>query len=96
MLTLDLRLLSFNPSGYHQKISENRGTLVSSARNRRPIDLVYVPGKLIVSGNATATAENLRAAESLLRVGIWSELFHQALGIFLVLALWMSYDFSGG
>jgi hypothetical protein len=57
---------------------------------------VYVPGKLIVSGNATATAENLRAAESLLRVGIWSELFHQALGIFLVLALWMSYDFSGG
>jgi hypothetical protein len=53
-----------------------------------PIGLLYVPGKLIVSGNATATAENLRASGSLLRLGIASELFHQAVGIFLVLALY--------
>jgi hypothetical protein len=53
-----------------------------------PIGLLYVPGKLFVSGNATATAENLRASEGLLRLGIASELFHQAVGIFLVLALY--------
>jgi len=53
-----------------------------------PIGLLYVPGKLIVSGNATATADRLRAGEGLLRLGIASELFHQAVQVFLVLALY--------
>ena len=53
-----------------------------------PIGLLYVPGKLIVSGDATATADNIRASEGLLRLGIASELFHQAIGIFLVFALY--------
>ena len=53
-----------------------------------PIGLVYVPGKLIVPGDATATAERIRASESLFRIGIVSELFHQAVVIFLVLALY--------
>ena len=53
-----------------------------------PIGLIYVPSKLIVSGDATATADRLRASESLLRIGIGSELFHQAIAIFLVLALY--------
>jgi hypothetical protein len=49
---------------------------------------MYVPGKLIVSGNPAATIDNLRASESLVRVGIGSELFHQVIGVFLVLALY--------
>jgi hypothetical protein len=53
-----------------------------------PIGLMYVPGKLIVAGNAAATADNLRASEWLLRLGIASELSHQVIGIFLVLALY--------
>ncbi len=53
-----------------------------------PIGLMYVPSKLIVSGDATATADRIRASESLLRIGIASELFHQAIAIFLVLALY--------
>jgi hypothetical protein len=53
-----------------------------------PIGLVYVPGKVIVPGNATATVDHLRASESLVRIGIGSELFHQVIGIFLVLALY--------
>ena len=53
-----------------------------------PIGLLYVPGKLIVSGNATATADNIRASEGLLRVGIASELIHQIIAVFLVLALY--------
>src|SRR5256885_120439 len=53
-----------------------------------PIGLLYVPGKLIVSGNAAATADRIRASEWLLRLGIGSELSHQIIGIFLVLALY--------
>jgi hypothetical protein len=36
--------------------------------------IIYVPSKLIVSGNATATANNILASEGLFRVGIVSEL----------------------
>ncbi len=53
-----------------------------------PIGLLYVPGKLIVFENATATADNLRASEGLFRIGIASELIHQAIAVFLVLALY--------
>lgn len=53
-----------------------------------PVGLIYVPAQLIVPGDATATADRLRASESLLRLGIGSELFHQAIAIFLVLALY--------
>jgi hypothetical protein len=53
-----------------------------------PIGLLVVPGQLIVQGNAAATADNIRACEWLLRLGIASELIHQVLGVFLVLALY--------
>jgi hypothetical protein len=53
-----------------------------------PFGLLYVPGKLVVSGNASATADNIRASESLLRFGIASELIHQIIAVFLVLALY--------
>jgi hypothetical protein len=53
-----------------------------------PIGLVYIPSTLIVRGDATATADRFRASEMLVRLGIGSELFHQAIAIFLVLALY--------
>lgn len=53
-----------------------------------PIGLEYVPDKLMVPGDATATADRLRASASLLRIGIASELFHQVVCIYLVLALY--------
>ena len=53
-----------------------------------PVGLIYVPGKMIVSGDAVATAENVRMSESLFRVGIASELGSQIIVIFLVLALY--------
>jgi hypothetical protein len=52
-----------------------------------PIGLMYVPGKLIVPENANATADNVRAYEWVLRLGIVSDLVHQIVAIFLVLAL---------
>jgi hypothetical protein len=53
-----------------------------------PISLIYVPGKLIVPGDAAATVDRIRSSESLLRIGIGCELFHQAIALFLVLALY--------
>jgi len=50
--------------------------------------LVYVPSKLIVNGNATATAHNIAASETLFRLGIAANLVGQALFIFVALALY--------
>jgi len=53
-----------------------------------PIGLVIVPKSLIVAGDAAATAEKVRASLWLLRLGIASDLAHQALAVFLVLLLY--------
>jgi hypothetical protein len=52
-----------------------------------PIGLLYVPTKIIVSGDATATANNILTSESLFRIGIVSNILCQIAFIFLVLAL---------
>jgi hypothetical protein len=57
-----------------------------------PIGLIYVPNRLIVPGDATATADNLRASEGLLRLGMASELAHQVVALFLVLALYYLFE----
>ena len=53
-----------------------------------PIGLMYVPQKLIVKGDAAATADNIRASESLFRLGIASELTGAIIFLFVVLALY--------
>ena len=53
-----------------------------------PFRLIYIPTTLFVSGNATATASNIAAHESLFRLGIVSDLFCGTILIFLVLALY--------
>ena len=57
-----------------------------------PLGLLYVPEKLIVSGDAAATAANIRASEGLLRLGVVSELVHQTIAVFLVLALYALFE----
>lgn len=53
-----------------------------------PLRLMYIPSTLFVRGDATATAGNIAAHESLFRLGIVSELFSGVVLIFLVLALY--------
>ena len=53
----------------------------------------YVPSKLIVHGNAAATASNIAASETLFRLGIVAALIGQAAFIFVALAL---YDLLQG
>jgi len=55
--------------------------------------LGYVPDKLIVHGNAAATASNIAASETLFRLGIAGELIGQAGFILVALAL---YDLLKG
>jgi hypothetical protein len=53
-----------------------------------PLRLIYIPSKLFVHGNATATASNIAAHEWLFRFGIVSDLFGAVILIFLTLALY--------
>jgi len=50
--------------------------------------IVYVPSRLIVSGDAVATANNILASEGLFRLGIVSELICAAEYVFLLWALY--------
>src|SRR5215469_13676488 len=53
-----------------------------------PLRLIYIPNKLIVIGNASATSANIAAHETLFRLGILSDLFTATMTIFLTLALY--------
>jgi len=64
------------------------GLLYFLASVPAPIGLVYVPNKLIVLNDATATASHIRDSESLLRLGIACELWQATMFIFVVLALY--------
>ena len=53
-----------------------------------PFRLLYIPSTLFVRGDATATAANITAHETLFRFGMVSELFCGVVLVFLVLALY--------
>ena len=56
--------------------------------------LLYVPGKLTVHGDPTATAHNIAASETLFRLGIFADLAGQTIFIFVALALY--HPLKGG
>lgn len=64
------------------------GILYLLACSTAPFSLIYLPRTLIVPGDATATANHVRASETLLRMGIASELFISIVLIFAVLAFY--------
>lgn len=64
------------------------GLLYLTSLFTAPFGFLYIPGKLIVSDNAAATADRIRASEWLLRLGIGTELVGQIIAVFVVLALY--------
>jgi hypothetical protein len=64
------------------------GLLYFLASLPAPFGLIYVPTKLIVLNDPTATANNIRASESLLRLGIGCELLGSIMFILVVVALY--------
>ena len=53
-----------------------------------PFSLIYVPSKLIVRGNAAATADNILAHETMFRLAIFGDLVGQVIFICLAIALY--------
>ena len=53
-----------------------------------PLRLIYIPNTLFVTGNATATANNIAAHQTHFRLGIVSDLLTGTMAIFLTLALY--------
>ena len=53
-----------------------------------PFSLIYVPSKLIVRGNASATADNILAHETMFRLSIFGDLIGQVIFICLGIALY--------
>lgn len=64
------------------------GLIYLSMALTAPFGLIYVPSRVIVRGNATATADNILANQMLFRIGIVSELASAVILIFLVMALY--------
>ena len=71
-----------------KKQARMAGLLYFLASLPAPFGLIYVPTKLIVLNDATATANNIRASESLLRIGIGCELLGSIMFILVVVALY--------
>jgi len=57
-----------------------------------PFSLIYIPGKLIVRGDPTATAANILAHETLFRLAIFTELVGQVIFICLGIALYRLFS----
>jgi Domain of unknown function (DUF4386) len=53
-----------------------------------PFSMLYVPGQLIVRGNAAATADNILAHETMFRLSILGDLIGQVIFICLAIALY--------
>src|SRR5438045_3683080 len=53
-----------------------------------PFCLIYVPSKLIVRGNATATADNVLTHDTMFRLAIFGDLIGQVIFICLAIALY--------
>src|SRR5438046_10547106 len=53
-----------------------------------PFSMIYVPGKLIVRGNAAATADNILAHETMFRLSIFGDLMGHVIFVCLAIALY--------
>ena len=70
------------------KAARIAGAVYLSMVMTAPFSLIYVPGKLIVRGNAPATAENILAHETMFRLSIFGDLVGQVIFICLAIALY--------
>jgi Domain of unknown function (DUF4386) len=71
-----------------KKTARLAGLLYVLSSLTAPFALIYVPNKLTVLGDAAATADRIRASETMLRWGIGAELLGTIVFIFMVLVLY--------
>ncbi|HMF09827.1 MAG TPA: DUF4386 domain-containing protein, partial [Thermoanaerobaculia bacterium] len=75
-----------------KKTARLAGLLYLAASIPGVFALLYIPGKLIVRGDAAATADRLRASASLLRWGIGAEVVATSIFIFVALVLYWLFE----
>lgn len=71
-----------------KKAARIAGLIYLSMILTAPFAMLYVPNKLIVSGNATATADNILAHETMFRLSIFGDLIGQVIFICLGVAFY--------
>jgi len=71
-----------------KKTARIAGAIYLSMVITGPFSLIYVPGKLIVKGDATATAANVLAHDTMFRFAIAAGLFGQVIFICLAIVLY--------
>jgi hypothetical protein len=71
-----------------KKVARIAGAIYLSMVVTGPFSLIYVPNKLIVSGNAPATADNILAHETMFRLAILADLIGAVIFICLGIALY--------
>src|SRR5437764_822116 len=77
-----------NPMHPTKKAARIAGAIYLTMVFTAPFSLIYVPSKLIVRGNATATADNILAHETMFRLSIFADLLSQVIFICLAIALY--------
>ena len=70
------------------KAARIAGAIYASMVVTGPFSLIYVPNKLIVRGDAAATADNIIAHETMFRLAIFADLVGQVIFICLAIALY--------
>jgi hypothetical protein len=70
------------------KTARIAGAIYLSLALTAPFSQMYIPGKLIVRGDATATSGNILAHETLFRLGIVADLFTSVIFILVGLTLY--------
>src|SRR5438093_8929190 len=71
-----------------KKAARVAGAIYASMVVTGPFSLIYVPNKLIVRGDAAATADNILAHETMFRLSIFGDLIGQVIFICLGIALY--------
>jgi hypothetical protein len=71
-----------------KKAARIAGFIYLSMIMTAPFAMLYVPGKLIVRGNAAATADNILAHETMFRLSIFGDLVGQVIFICLGIAFY--------
>ncbi len=71
-----------------KKTARIAGAIYLSMVVTGPFSLIYVPNKLIVRGNAAATADNILAHETIFRLAILADLVGSVIFICLAIALY--------
>ena len=72
----------------NKRLARIAGALYLLVAITAPLGLIVVPARLVVAGDPAATAALVAGHDTLLRLGMASELFHQAVEVFMVLVLY--------